>query len=51
MVLLNPSSSNDFWFDDRRNMEELNRAIDELKEGKANLKELSDDEIKGLFAV
>ena len=48
---INPSPSNDVWFDDPRNMEELNRAIDELKTDSAELKEFSDSELKELFAV
>jgi len=50
-IRLNPSPSNDAWFDDARNMKELNRALDELREGKAELKEFTEDEIKELFAV
>ena len=50
-IRLNPSPSNDPWFDDIRNMTELNRSINELKAGKTDLKELSDNEIKDLFAV
>jgi hypothetical protein len=50
-IHLNPSPSGDIWFDDARNMEELNRAVHELRTNKADLKELSDDEIKALFTV
>jgi hypothetical protein len=50
-ICLNPSPSNDIWFDDARNVNELNCAINELKTGKADLKEFSDDEIKELFAI
>jgi hypothetical protein len=50
-ILLNPSPSNDPWFNDTRNMDELNRAVDELKTGKADLKEFSNDEITQLFTV
>jgi hypothetical protein len=48
---LNPSPSNDPWFDNPYNLEELNRAIDELNADKAELKELSDNEIKAIFAT
>ena len=50
-IRLNPSPSGDTWFDNPRNMAELNRAIEELKTGKADLKEFSNDDIKDLFAV
>jgi len=50
-IRLNPSPSNDAWFNNPRNMEELNCAVDEIKTSKAELKELSDNEIKELFAV
>ena len=50
-IRLNPSPSCDPWFDDSRNIEELHRAIHELKISKADLQELSDIEIKELFMV
>ena len=50
-IRTNPSPSGDLWFDDTRNMNELCRAIKELDEGKAELKEFSDDELKVLFTV
>jgi len=50
-IRLNPSPSGDTWFDNPRNMAELNRAIEELKTGKADLKEFSNDDIKDLFTV
>ena len=50
-IRLNPSPSGDTWFDNPRNMAELNRAIEELKTGKADLKEFSNDDIKDLFPV
>jgi len=50
-IRLNPSPSNDPWFDNAHNMEELNRAIEELETGKADLKELTEAEVKELFAV
>jgi hypothetical protein len=50
-IRLNPSPGGDPWFDDVRNMHELNLAIDELNTGKAELREFSDAELKELFTV
>jgi hypothetical protein len=50
-IRLNPSPSGDLWFDDSRNLAELDRAVDELRTGKAEAKELSDGELDDLFAV
>ena len=48
-IRLNPSPSNDPWFDDPRNMEELERRIADLKSGKT--KTVSWDTIKANLGI
>lgn len=50
-IRLNPSPSNDPWFDDPRNRAELNRVVEELRSGKVELKEVSEEGLKNIFSV
>jgi hypothetical protein len=48
-IRLNPSPSGDPWFEDSRNLAELDRATDELRTGKVEPKELSDEQLKDIM--
>ncbi|MDR0955319.1 MAG: hypothetical protein LBM20_08100 [Rikenellaceae bacterium] len=50
-LFVNPSPSGDPFWDDPRNVEELNRRIDELKSGKSTLTPYSAEEFKRRFGL
>ncbi|MFI3262988.1 MAG: hypothetical protein R3Y26_08780 [Rikenellaceae bacterium] len=48
-IRLNPSPSNDSWFDNQANVEELNKRISDIDSGKTEL--LDWDEMKGKLGL